>query len=289
MCAKRYFWTETFFTTFRDLLIFAQKYLSEKGDKEYICNQTTTACHSVIENIAVSLLNSDTKDSYIGMKKQVRNLEELIKIVVFKMEYPNQRRRKQVGFVKGDKNSDADAENSIEDGAITDYFVPADAKLHHFSDWTKALLNEICSNCIRLLFTRKNIIFVEFLSNVVRCLDDSVDFKHTITHMLNVRKYLDIESRSLQFKEMTNPYEGVIANIIHPIMESNFSNDESYWESTDCQDAVIGLLCKMLKFMDENEKFGFLRSITEVCMVERAEFQGLTIAFLGLILNPSQC
>lgn len=261
---KRYFWTKTFFTTFRDLLIFIQKYLSEKGDKEYICNQATTTSHSVIENFAVSLLNSDTENSYIGMKKQARNLEELIKIVILKMEYPNQRHRKQVGFVKGDKNFDTDMENGIDEETSSDYFLPADAKPRHFSDCTKVLLNEVCSNCIRLLFKRRNIIYVEFLSNVVSCLDDSIDFKHTITHMLSVRKCLDIESSSLQFKEEANPYEGVIANIIRPVMEGNFSNDESYWRYTDCQDAVIGLLCKMLKFMDEGEKFGFLKSITEI-------------------------
>lgn len=263
---KGYPWNTTFLTGLRDLLIYAEKHSVEKSDKEYVCNQVISLIHSILQNYMVSLLNSE-EENYSCLKKQFRNLEEVIKIVLFKMECPRQRQKRQVEFARNDGNSDRNTEDQSKMATNENYNQSSDSRTYSLFDCTKAFLTAVSSNCIKLLFQRRNVLYLEFLSDIVSCVNNNVDFQNMVTTILSVRKSLEVDKDIPKFEETTNSHNSIIVNIIQPIMKDYFSTDKSYWLSTDCQDAVIGLFCKMLIFLDETKRLGFLSSITEVCMI----------------------
>ena len=263
---KVYPWNTTFLTALRDLLIFAEKHSIENSDKEHICNQTISLTHSLLQNNVISLLNSEEED-YSRLKKQFKNVEELIKIVVFKMECSSQRQKRQVEFARDDGDPDRSMKDESKMATKENYIQSSYSRTHNLFDCTKALLTAVSSNCIRLLFERRNVLYLEFLSDILSCVNSNIDFQNMIATVLSIRKALEADKDIPNFVETTNSYDSVIANIIQPIMKDHFSPDKSYWLSTDCQDAVIGLFCKMLIFLDETKQLGFLGSITKVCMI----------------------
>ena len=294
MGVKSYPWRITFLVALRDLIIFMEKQVTEREKRDDIYSQALCIMHQLLQNFAVSLLNADGENNYL--KKELKNFEELIKIVVFRTGYPQQRQKKQVGFARKDDDFDLaieDREEKLLNSQSDEYILPHDAKMDNLSEWIKLLLKELCSNCIKLLFEKRNIIFIEFLSDVLSCIEDRTDFNELITQMLLPRKSLEFCQGIPQFRETGNPYDDVILTIIQPIMMEDFSSDESYWSSTDCQLAVIGLLCKMLGFTRQSEMPDFLKQITEVCfpthfnlqLFTKNESYFLSIGFLRARLN----
>ena len=262
-----YPWRTTFLAAFRDLLTFTEMQSAEDNYKGDICNQTIAIAHALLQNVSVSVLNADQESDYSCVRRRFTNLEELIKIVVFRMEYSNQRRKRRVEFIGYDDSRDADINDKLKNDTRDDYISCPDSKTYNLSECTRVLLETVSSHCIELLFKRREVIYLEFLSDIISCIDSSIDLQQMIAHILRVRQSLDACEDIPKWEETPNLHHGLISNIVQPIMRDHFASNKSYWISTDCQEAVVCLFCKMLKCMDENEKVGFLRSITEVCTI----------------------
>lgn len=269
--AKIYPWRTTFLAELRDFISYTEKKANEKSDKNNTYCEAIDALHHLVRSMTVSFLQkteNELGECNIAARKQCKAFDELIKGVIFKTVHSKQKYEICVGFSNNASSEDRQGTNIIKtvEGQCDKIRIAedhsSDTKKLSLSEWTKDILEVISSNCIELLFSRRCVIFLEFFSDIFSCIDYKSDFEQLISYTLKTRQSLG--EQAPQFHMTGNDYNDFIQNIIQPIMSDDFSEREPYWTSTDCQIAVVTLLCRMLTFVDENGQQKFLATVTKV-------------------------
>lgn len=224
--------------------------------------------HKILEKATLDLLNHDESSCELAMKRRFSNLEDLLKTVVLDVEMPVGKNKKQVLFAeKLPQSSDADYSEETTTKVDGDLMKQPrnetnviETRCQELSEWTILLMKEISLKSLELLNSKKDIKYLEFLSTIISNVEEKSTFQEIFSHMLNN------ESEGVGKKNLFMFANKLIESVVQPVMMEDFTSKALFWESIDCQTAVVDLLCRILSFVEKKEQLQLLKKITKVIL-----------------------
>ena len=254
---------------FKELVRYLEKQAhskSESDKKEKFETRIIDRIYKILKSATLDLLNHDESSCELGMKRRFSNLEDLLKTVVLNVEMPIGKHKKQVLFTEKFPQS-SDTDNTAETTMVvrrdlmeqprseTDV---TETRLPVLSEWTVLLMREISLKSLELLNGRKDIKYLEFLSAIICNVKEKSTFQEILSHMLkNV-------SEDVREKNLFTLANNLIESVVQPVMTKDFMSKISFWESNDCQTAVVDLVGRILSFLEKGQQLKLLKTITKV-------------------------
>ena len=279
---KKCHWKRTFISAVKDMILYLERQESQ-GNAGYYSQDMLKMIRELIRDSTLEAIHFEhAADGSLSLKKTFKNLEEMIKIIIFDIKPLKKEQKKKVVFTaEGVIDSKAGADGSSFDGnertteEVKIVQNQSDSKNTYtnvsLSEWEKLVLKDVCFNCIELLFKRKNLLYLEILSEIVSCVEGKNDFENMLTNIMTAKYSLLEESKRQEnignysdTNELDRLGDGFIEKVLLPVMDEGFPLQDSYWSSTDCQVAVIDLLCRLVVLLEGDSKQECLMKVIKV-------------------------
>eukprot|EP00794_Sanderia_malayensis_P000162 gene162-774_t len=262
---KNLFWKEVFLQNLSKLISYLERQdginecrLYEKGLVERI--------YILLEKTCLNSLTLDGVENQTTAKQLLLNLEGLLKIVMFKINVSSKRGKRNITFAMPDGNdtlapvglaSNVDLNSERGQCNIGE----------KMTESSKDLLLKISTSCVELLLTEKRLVYLTFLCNISSYVKEKTMFTELINCIMETRLRItgEIVKEAAIDEDIQSLGSRFLKDFISQLIEEEATSDASFWNSLDCQEAVIRVLCSMLLFIDGERKIRFLNMLNEFC------------------------
>ena len=263
---------------FKELVRFLEKQTHSKLEsdkKEKFHTRIINRIYKILEIATLDLLNHDGSSCELAMKRRFSNLEDLLKTVVLNVEMPIRKHKKQVLFTEKFPHS-SDADTTAETANLMEQLQSdidaTETRLPVLSEWTVLLMKEISFKSLELLKGRRDVKYLEFLSTIICNVKEKSTFQDILSHMLKN------DSEEIGEKNLFTLANKLIESVVQPVMTEDFTSKTSFWESNDCQTAIVDLVGRILSFLEKGQQLKLLKTITKVTLLYDVFSNDITFA-----------